>query len=95
MTPDQMPPCVCTAHPPGTDRRKWMKVAEERKEFVVFTCTRCTEITRTAVIQVRSLSNQDAARHAVGEQRKRMDPRLLRMIQERKRGRVKYRREDD
>ena len=94
MTPDQMPACVCDAHPAGDDRKKYMYVAEERPEFVVFACKRCTEITRTPVIQVRSLSNRDMAQHQVKHQRKQMDPKLLRMIHERKRGRILYRRED-
>ena len=55
MNQSDMPPCVCTAHPSGTNRREWMFVAEENTEFVVFCCRRCSEITRTPVIQVRTL----------------------------------------
>lgn len=86
MTPDQMPACVCTAHPSGDDRRKYMVVAEETRDRVVFCCRRCSEITGTAVIQVRTLKYaREAARHAVSQQRRDLDPRLMRMLNARKR----------
>ena len=63
MTPSEMPPCACTAHDLA-DRRSHMFVAEETAEFVVFCCRRCTEITRTPVIQVRTLDRaKRRARH--------------------------------
>lgn len=70
MTPDALPRCVCTAHPPG-DRsgRRWMKVAEESAERVVFVCERCTEICRTAVIQVRTLPKGMARARYINELR--------------------------
>ena len=96
MTPDQMPRCVCTAHPPeDSSGRQWMRVAEERSDFVVFQCVRCTEITRTPVIQVRTLSLRDQAQYATHQSRRQMDPRLLQMIEQRKRGRMRYRKEEE
>jgi hypothetical protein len=96
MTPDETPACVCTAHPVGEDRRKWMVIAECTSEFVVFCCRRCSEITKVAVIQVQTFGNlRKKAVYEARMQRQRMDPELLKMIVARRRGRVKYRREDD
>ncbi len=95
MTPDDIPACVCTAHPRGDDLRKYMVAVEETRERVVWCCRRCTEITGTAVIQVRTLAYaRDRARYAVAQQRRTMDPRLLRMLAARKRGGIRVRKED-
>jgi hypothetical protein len=91
MTSDKIPECACTAHPRGEDKRKYMVAVEETQFHVVWCCKRCTEITHTAVIQVRTLAKGKArAQHAIAEQRRQMDPRLLRMLNARKRGRVRY-----
>lgn len=91
MTSDSIPSCVCTAHPAGDDRKKYMVVAEETRDHVVFCCRRCSEITGTAVIQVRTLKHgKDAARYRVAEQRREITPKLRAMLEARKRGRVKY-----
>jgi hypothetical protein len=96
VTPDQMPACVCTAHPHGDDRKKYMIVAEETPDMVVFCCKRCSEITKTAVIQVRTMGNTRArAVWQEAEKRKRMDPKLLKMLMARKRPRVRYHREEE
>ena len=87
MSDDKIPACVCTAHPPGTDRRRWMVVAECTPEMVVFACRRCSEITHTAVIQVRTLgSTRDRARYLAAQDRRQMPPGLRRMLAARKRG---------
>ena len=91
MTTNDIPACACTAHPRGEDKRKYMHAVEETPNYVVWCCRRCTEITHTAVIQVRTLKRgRDEARHRIAEQRRQMDPRLLRMLEQRKRGRVRY-----
>lgn len=92
MTPDEMPACVCTAHPKGDDRKKYMVAVEETQDQVVFCCRRCTEITHTAVIQVRTLKRaRDKARYEVSQQRKGLDPKLIAMLNARKRGGLKLR----
>ncbi len=94
MTPDDMPACVSTAHPSGDDRKKYMVVAEETPDMVVFCCRRCTEITHTAVIQVRTLgATRDRARYLSQQERRQMSPNLLRMLQARKRGGVRVEKE--
>jgi hypothetical protein len=96
MTPDEMPACRCTAHPAGDDRKKYMVIAECTSDFVVFCCKRCSEITKVAVIQVQTFGNlKKKAQYEAMQKRQRMDPELLRMIMARRRGRVRYRREDD
>ena len=91
-----IPACVCTAHPSGEDRSKHMYVAECTSEFVTFCCKRCTEITHTAVVQVRTLKNaREKAQYEVQQRRKTMDPKLLKMLHARTKGRVNYRREED
>lgn len=92
MTPADIPACVCSAHPPGDDRKKFMVAVEEDSDKVVWCCRRCTEITHVAVIQVRTLPRGIArARYVTDEQRRHMDPRLLRMLMARKRGGVRVR----
>lgn len=90
MTPDDYPPCACTLHPSGTDRRQWMFVAECNTEVVVFCCKRCSEIAREAVIQVRTLKHaREKAKYEVEQQRRSMPPELLRMLMSRRKGRVR------
>jgi len=90
MTNDDIPACACSAHPRGDDRKRYMVAVEEDSEKVVWCCRRCTEITHVAVIQVRTLPRGVArARHVVDEQRRHMDPPLLRLLMARKRGRVR------
>ena len=68
-----------------------MFIAECDSDKVVFCCKRCSEITHTAVIQVRTLARaRDKARYEVAQQRRQMDPRLVKMLEQRKRGRVRY-----
>ena len=87
MTPDEIPACVCSAHPAGDDKKKYMVVAEETRDHVVFACRRCSEITGTAVIQVRTLAYaREKARYEIREQRRDLDPKLMRMLNARKRG---------
>ena len=94
MTESDIPACACTAHPKGDDLKKYMVAVEETSEQVVWCCRRCTEITHTAVIQVRTLKRgKDKARHAISEQRKNLDPRLIQMLNRRKRGGLKVREE--
>jgi hypothetical protein len=96
MTSDDIPACACSAHPPEDDRKKYMLAVEEDAEKIVWCCRRCTEITHVAVIQVRTLPRGVArARYVTDEQRRRMDPQLLRMLMARKRGRVRYQREEE
>jgi hypothetical protein len=91
MTSNDIPACACTAHPHGEDKRKYMHAVEETPNYVVWCCRRCTEITHTAVIQVRTLKRgREQAQHAIAQQRRQMDPRLVRMLEQRKRGRVRY-----
>ena len=86
-----IPPCVCSAHPRGEDRTKYMFIAECTADHVVFCCKRCSEIMHEAVIQVRTLARaRDKARYEVAQQRRQMDPRLVEMLNARKRGRVRY-----
>jgi hypothetical protein len=95
MSDDTIPECRCTAHPAGTDKKRWMIVAECTSDVVVFCCKRCSEITHTAVIQVRTLGNtRDRARYKAAEERRQMDPRLLKMLMARKRGGTRIREED-
>lgn len=95
MTPDDVPSCACSAHPTGDDKKKYMVAVEETADQVVWCCRRCTEITHTAVIQVRTLPRgQAVARHSIAEQRRAMDPRLLKMLAARKRGGMRVREED-
>src|SRR5580704_7857505 len=92
---DSIPACVCTAHPRGDDRSKYMFVAECTSEMVVFCCRRCSEIMHEAVIQVRTLGNtKERARWMAQQQRKQMTPELQRMLMARKRGGVRVREED-
>ena len=87
MSDDKIPACVCTAHPPGDDRRKYMRVAECNSEFVTFCCQRCTEITGVATVQVRTLKYaRERAAYIVRQQRQSLDPRVMRMLAARKRG---------
>jgi hypothetical protein len=87
MTEDDIPSCACTAHPKGDDLKKYMVAVEETQEQVVWCCRRCTEITHTAVIQVRTLKKgRERAQHAIAEQRRNLDPRLIQMLNRRKRG---------
>jgi hypothetical protein len=96
MTPEDIPACVCTAHPAGDDRRKYMKAVEESASHVVWCCVRCTEITHTAVIQVRTFGPmREMARAVVRKQRAQLPPEVLRLLEARKKPRIKYRREDD
>ena len=91
---NKIPACVCTAHPPGEDRRKWMIVAECTSEFVTFCCKRCSEITHTAVVQVRTIGRgREKARYEIEQQRRQMDPRLRAMLERRKRGGVSIKEE--
>jgi len=96
MTPDDIPSCVCTAHPKGDDLKKYMVVVEETPEHVVWCCQRCTEISHVSTIQVRTLKRgREKAAHAVAERRRTMDPRLLRMLHARKRGGMTIREMED
>jgi hypothetical protein len=95
MTPDDIPACACSAHPRGDDKKKYMVAVEEDAEKIVWCCRRCTEITHVAVIQVRTLARGIArAKHVVDEQRRQMDPRLLRMLAARKKGGVRIQEEE-
>lgn len=92
MTPDEVPSCACTAHPAGDDKKKYMLAVEEDAEKVVWCCRRCTEITHTAVIQVRTLKRgREKAQYAIAEQRRNLDPGLIAMLNRRKRGGMKVR----
>jgi hypothetical protein len=91
MSDDKIPACVCTAHPKGEDRLKYMFVAECTNEFVTFCCKRCSEITHTAVVQVRTLKYaREKAAYEVAKKREGLDPKLIAMLNARTRGRVKY-----
>ena len=95
MSDRDIPACQCTAHPKGDDRRRYMFIAECTSDRVVFCCRRCSEIMHEAVIQVRTLgSTRDRARYEAQQQRKQMDPRLLKMLLARKRGGVRVREEE-
>lgn len=95
MTSDDIPACACSAHPRGDDLRKYMVAVEETPDHVVWCCRRCTEIAHTPVIQVRTLRRgREKAQHAIAEQRRAMDPRLLRMLMARKRGGTTIRKEN-
>lgn len=66
---DIVPECRSTAHPPHTDRRRWMKVVREEPDYVVWCCQRCTEITKVYAIQVQILPRGKArGLHALGRQ---------------------------
>lgn len=94
MTSEEVPACACTAHPAGDDKKKYMVAVEETQDQVVWCCRRCTEITHTAVIQVRTLPRgKEVARHSIAEQRRQMDPRLMKMLNARKRGGMRIREE--
>jgi hypothetical protein len=94
MDQSSIPACACTAHPSGDDRKKYMVAVEETQDQVVWCCRRCTEITHTAVIQVRTLKRaREKARHEIAEQRRTMDPRLIQMLNRRKRGGLQLREE--
>jgi len=94
MSDSTIPACVCTAHPRGEDRSKYMFVAECTSEMVVFCCRRCSEIMHEAVIQVRTLGNtKERARWMAQQQRRQMDPRLRQMLMARKRGGVRVKEE--
>lgn len=93
---NKIPECRCTAHPHGEDRTRWMFVAECTPEFVVFCCKRCSEIMRSAVIQVRTLGNtRERAKWLAQQQREKLPPEVLKMLKQRKRGRVMYHREEE
>jgi hypothetical protein len=86
-----IPPCACAGHPRGEDRTKYMFVAECTNQFVVFCCKRCSEIIHEAVIQVVMLKHaRDKAKYEIEQQRRQMDPRLVKMLNARKRGRVRF-----
>ena len=73
-----------------------MFVAECTPEFVVFCCKRCSEIMRSAVIQVRTLGNtRERAKWLAQQQREKLPPGVLQMLKQRKRGRVMYHREEE
>jgi hypothetical protein len=92
VTEDDIPQCACTAHPAGDDRRKYMVAVEEDATKVVWCCRRCTEITHTAVIQVRTLRRgREMAQHRIAEQRRNLDPRLVELLNRRVRGRTRLR----
>jgi len=92
MTEDDIPSCACTAHPKGDDKKRYMVAVEEDAEKVVWCCRRCTEITGTAVIQVRTLKRgRLKAQHQIAEQRKGLDPKLIEMLNRRKRGGMRVR----
>jgi hypothetical protein len=94
VTPSEYPPCACSIHPGGEDRRKYMFVAECSQDYVVFCCKRCSEIAREAVIQVRALKHaRDKAQYEIEQQRRQLPPELLRMLLTRKRGGVRVREE--
>ena len=96
MTPDDYPPCVCSIHPRGEDRRKYMFVAECSADAVVFCCKRCSEMAREAVIQVRTLKHaRDKAKYEIEQQRRYLPPELLKMLMARRRGRVRVREESN
>jgi len=52
---DKVPACRCTAHPPHEDKKKYMYVAKEESDYVVWCCKRCTEISKVPTIQVSYL----------------------------------------
>ena len=52
---DIVPECRSSAHPPHTDKRRWMKPVRETDTYVVWTCQRCSEIAHSAAIQVRMM----------------------------------------
>lgn len=96
MTSDDIPACACTAHPKGDDRKQYMVAVEEDSEKVVWCCRRCTEITHTAVIQVRTLKRgREKAQHAITEQRRGLDEKLIQMLNRRKRGGLQVREKQD
>jgi len=96
MDQKEIPACACDAHPKGDDKRKYMVAVEEDAEKVVWCCRRCTEITHTAVIQVRTLrQGREKAQHQIAEQRRNMDPRLIAMLNKRKRGGLQVREKQD
>ncbi len=87
---DKTPACRCVGHPDGYDKKKYMRAVEETADHVVWCCTLCTELEHTAVIQVVTLPRGKAkARYEIAQQRRSMDPRLLRMLHQRKRGGVR------
>lgn len=95
MSSDSVPSCACTAHPSSDDKKKYMVVVECTDDHVVFCCRRCTEITHTAVIQVRSLKRaRQKAQYAISEQRRQLDPKLIRMLAARKKGGVRVREDE-
>lgn len=98
MTCDDIPACVCDAHPAGDDKRKYMVVAEENAERVVFCCRRCTEITGTPVIQVRTTPRGRERASYLGGQRpeeKAWVMRQLAKLRQRRAVAARLRREDD
>lgn len=93
VTQSEYPPCACSIHPSGEDKRKYMYVAECTQEFVVFCCKRCSEMARTAVIQVRTLkSTRDKAKYLAEQDRKSLPPQVRAMLNKRVKGRVRYER---
>jgi|SRR5271170_1664967 len=96
MTSEDIPSCACTAHPKEDDRKKYMVVVEETKDQVVWCCRRCTEICHTAVIQVRSLKRSvEKAKYAISEERRNLDPRLIAMLNKRRRGGLRLKEKAD
>jgi hypothetical protein len=65
---DLIPPCRSTAHPAHQDRRKYMFVAKEDAEHVVWCCRRCTEIVGSPAIQVRVLPRGRERAHQLRRQ---------------------------
>jgi hypothetical protein len=96
VSDDRIPSCVCTAHPKGEDRLKYMFVAECTNEFVTFCCKRCSEITHTAVVQVRTLKYaREKGAYEVAQKRKGMSPELLKLLHARTKGRIRMHEMED
>jgi hypothetical protein len=67
FTEDRIPECRSSAHPLHTNKRQWMVVIREDREFVVWCCRRCSEITHSYAIQVQVLPpGQERARYMLG-----------------------------
>lgn len=64
---DIVPECRSTAHPAHTDRRRWMTVVRQERDYVSWCCQRCTEITGVYAIQVQILEyGRKRGLHALG-----------------------------
>ena len=83
---DRIPACRCTAHPMHEDRRRYMVVVREERDYVVWCCRRCTEISHVSTIQVQILAYGKARARYANRMRQQIYDARLDLIRQRAAG---------